>query len=61
MTGKIENKLENYFIRPIGIVKSTYKEASLTYQDQDLELDEEILTKTKTGKESISELIIKEE
>ncbi|PIU67586.1 MAG: tRNA (N6-threonylcarbamoyladenosine(37)-N6)-methyltransferase TrmO [Armatimonadetes bacterium CG07_land_8_20_14_0_80_40_9] len=53
--------MQDYLLKPIGVVRSNYKEASLTLQDQDLELNQEILTKTKTGKGSISELIIKEE
>jgi len=53
--------MQNYLIKPIGVVRSDYKEASLTLQEQDLELDEEILTRTKTNKGNISELIINEE
>ena len=36
--------MQNYLIKPIGVVRSDYREASLTLQEQDLELDEEILT-----------------
>ena len=58
-----EKNKENtgYLIKPIGVVRSSYREASLTIQDQDLELNQEILTRTKTGKGNISELIINEE
>ncbi len=57
----MEKKTQDYLIKPIGIVRSDYREASLTLQEQDLELDEEILTRTKTNKGNISELIINEE
>lgn len=50
-----------YSIKPIGVVRSSYREASLTIRDQDLELNQEILTRTKTGKGNVSELIINEE
>lgn len=58
-----ERSKENigYLIKPIGVVRSSYREASLTLQDKDLQLDQEILTRTKTGKGNISELIINEE
>ena len=52
--------MQNYLIKPIGVVRSDYREASLTLQEQDLELDEDILTKTRTNKGNISELIINE-
>jgi len=61
MVGKNDDKKEDYLVRPIGVVRSNYKKASLKYQDQDLELNEKILTNTKTGKESVSELVIKKE
>lgn len=54
-------KTQNYLIKPIGVVRNDYKRASLTFQDQDLKLNQKILTKTKTNKESVSELIINEE
>ena len=47
-----------YLIKPIGVVRSGYREPSLTLQDQDLKLDREILTTTKAGKGGVSELII---
>jgi tRNA-Thr(GGU) m(6)t(6)A37 methyltransferase TsaA len=53
--------MQSYSVKPIGVVKTDYTEASLTLHEQDLALDEEILTRTKTGKGSISELIIDEE
>jgi len=53
--------MQDYLIKPIGVVRSDYKEASLTLREKDLELDEEILTKTKTNKGNISELIINQE
>ncbi|MBW1672604.1 MAG: hypothetical protein JRJ45_02985 [Deltaproteobacteria bacterium] len=53
--------MQNYLIKPIGVVRSDYREASLTLQEQNLELNEEILTRTKTNKGNISELIINEE
>ncbi len=53
--------MQNYLIKPIGVVRSYYKRASLTLQDQDLKLNHETLTRTKTNKEGISKLIINEE
>jgi tRNA-Thr(GGU) m(6)t(6)A37 methyltransferase TsaA len=53
--------MQNYVIKPIGVVRSDYKEASLTLRETDLELDEEILTRTKTNKGGISELVINQE
>jgi tRNA-Thr(GGU) m(6)t(6)A37 methyltransferase TsaA len=53
--------MQNYLIKPVGVVRSDYREASLTLQNQDLKLDQETLTRTKTNKEGISELIINEE
>ena len=47
-----------YRVNPVGVVRSSYQEASLKLEDQDLELDEEVLSRTKTGKGSISELVI---
>jgi tRNA (adenine37-N6)-methyltransferase len=52
---------EYYQIKPIGFVRSHYREASLTSHNQDLKLDEKILTETKSGKGSISEIIINKE
>jgi len=58
-----EKNKENtgYLIKPIGVVRSSYREASLTLQDGDLKLNQDVLTRTKTNKGGISELIIKEE
>jgi len=53
--------MQNYSIKPIGVVRSDYKEASLALQEKDLELDEGILTRTKTNKENVSELVINQE
>lgn len=53
-----EDNTDNFIIKPIGFVRSAYKEASLIYKNRDLQLNEEILTKTRTGKEHISELVI---
>lgn len=54
-------EVKGYLVKPIGVVRSSYREASLTLQDQDLKLDRDVLIKTKTGKGGISELIIKKE
>ena len=51
--------MQDYLIKPIGVVRSDYKEASLTLQKADLELDEEILSRTNKG--NISELVINQE
>jgi len=51
--------MQNYLIKPIGVVRNDYKEASLTLQKADLELDEKILTRT--NKDNISELVINQE
>lgn len=53
--------MQDYLIKPVGVVRSDYKEASLTLQKADLEFDEEILTKTKTNKGNVSELVINQE
>ena len=53
--------MQSYLLKPIGVVRSDYREVSLTLQDQDLKLNQEILTRTKTNKGGISKLIIKEE
>lgn len=53
--------MPNYLIKSVGVVRSNYKDASLTLKDSDLELDQEILSSTKTNKGGISEIIIKEE
>jgi tRNA-Thr(GGU) m(6)t(6)A37 methyltransferase TsaA len=52
---------QDYLIKTIGIVKSDYREASLTLQNQDLKLDMDILSKTKTNKGLVSEIIIDKE
>jgi len=51
--------MQNYLIKPIGVVRNDYKEASLTLQKADLELDEKILTRT--NKDNISEFVINQE
>ena len=56
-----KEKMQDYFVKPIGVVRSNYREASLTLQDQDLKLNRETLIRTKTNKVGISELIIKKE
>lgn len=53
--------MESYVVKPVGVVRSKYRDASLTVQGQDLQLNEENLTKTKTGKGQISELVIRKE
>jgi tRNA (adenine37-N6)-methyltransferase len=53
--------MQSYTVRPVGIIRNSYAKPSLTLKNKDLELDREILTRTKTGKESISELIISKE
>jgi len=53
--------MQDYLIKPVGVVRSDYKEASLTLREADLELDEKILTRTKTNKDNISELVINRE
>ncbi|MFO7798075.1 MAG: tRNA (N6-threonylcarbamoyladenosine(37)-N6)-methyltransferase TrmO [Promethearchaeati archaeon] len=60
MSKNKEENVENFVIKPIGIVRSNYREASLKYQNRDLKLDEDILSRSKTGKDQISELIIYE-
>ena len=60
-TGGKKTENPEYLIVPIGVVRNNYNEASLTVQDQDLKLDREVLTRTKTGKGSVSEVIINEE
>jgi tRNA-Thr(GGU) m(6)t(6)A37 methyltransferase TsaA len=53
--------MKEYLIKPIGVVRSMYREPSLTVQDQDLKLNRETLIRTKTNKMGVSELIIKKE
>ena len=53
--------MQDYLIKAIGVVRSDYKEVSLTLQEKDMELNEEILTRTKTNKGDISELVINQE
>ena len=53
--------MHEYFVKPIGVVRSKYREASLTVQDHDLKLNRETLIRTKTGKGGLSDLIIKKE
>ncbi len=52
--------METFSITPIGTVNSTYTEPALTHRDGDLNLDEEILAETRTGKGKLSEIIIDE-
>jgi len=52
---------KEYSVRPVGVVNSSYREASLRLQDEDLVLDEEVLSRTKTGKGSVSEIVVFEE
>jgi len=59
LRGLIE--MQSYSIKPVGVVRSVYREASLVLEDQDLRLNEEVLTRTKTGKESVAELVIEKE
>lgn len=56
---KEERNKENTecLIKPIGVVRSSYREPSLTLQDQDLKLNREVLNKTRANKGGISELI----
>ena len=51
---------QEYVVRPVGFVRSGYREASLKLEGEDLELDEEVLRGTKTGKGSISTIVIDE-
>ncbi len=52
--------MSGYVLKPIGIVRSSHKEASLTLKNQDLELDHETLAKQRI-QGNLSDLIFEEE